>query len=225
MKRLLFGIVALLLLVTMNIVMAQDKGLTNKTGSKTAEKLAPGSGTDQFLQDYDRNKDGFLQRDELPSSWREHFAHIDTNKDGKLSREELDRGAVYLQPRRRPSDLMHILIEMTDCDEDCACEIQQVYDGLRKLDKNNDGKIDPNELKAGRHDIVEQRINGIFKDLDENNDGKISKAEARGLIRRNFERLDVNKDGFISRDELHKGASEKIPGTKPNEAAAAPKQN
>jgi Ca2+-binding EF-hand superfamily protein len=168
---------------------------------------------DRLLAEYDKNKDGFLQKDELPPRLRHYFDQMDTNKDGKLSREELQKGMVYFQERRRPSDVVFVLVEMSDCDEDCGCEIQQIYDVLRKIDKNHDGKIDADELKAARRQILEDRIGHIFEELDANKDGKISREEARGRIKEHFDKIDTNKDGFIDRDELMRAASEKMAGT------------
>jgi len=166
---------------------------------------------DEFMKEYDRNKDGSLSKDELPERFRHVFDKLDTDKDGKISRAELEKGIAYMQSQRRPSDFVFVLVEMSDCDECCADELQVVYNFLRKLDKNNDGKIEADELKAGRSALVKKRIDGIFAELDANKDGKISKEEARGFISRHFKELDANKDGFISRDELEKGATAVAP--------------
>src|SRR5262249_46267278 len=160
----------------------------------------------------DKNGDGFLQRDEVPAYLRDRFDELDTNKDGKLSREELEKGVAYLQPRRRTSDFLFILIETSDCDADCSGEIQRVYDALRKLDKNKDGKMDGEELKAARQEMLEERVDNIIKELDANKDGRISRDEARGPIKRNFDKIDTNKDGFIDRGELLRAASERVTG-------------
>lgn len=134
---------------------------------------------DRFLEEYDRNKDGFIERDELPRRLRYAFDQVDVNKDGKLSREELEAGAVYLQPRRRPSDVVDILIEAGDADKESRQELQTMYDELRKLDKNHDGKIDAEEIKGMGERLIQERVDGIFEDLDVNHDGKISREEAR----------------------------------------------
>ncbi|MFP6877557.1 MAG: alpha/beta hydrolase [Roseibacillus sp.] len=42
---------------------------------------------DRFA-DWDKNKDGKLQKDELPNAARKNFERVDTNKDGVISREE-----------------------------------------------------------------------------------------------------------------------------------------
>ena len=104
--------------------------------------------------------------------------------------------------QRRSSDVVYILIETSAIDESSLAELQRLYDILRKLDKNKDGKIDPDELKAARLQIVEDRVDHIMSKLDTNKDGKISREEAKGRILEHFDHLDANKDGFITREEL-----------------------
>jgi Ca2+-binding EF-hand superfamily protein len=193
--------------------------------AKKAVKPLPLFDVDEFIKEHDKDKDGYLSKAELPERFRHNFALLDLNKDGKISRDELLKGVAYLQPRRRTSDTVFILIEMSDCDESCSGEVQRVYDFLRKLDKNKDGKIDAEELKAGRQLLVEQRVDAIFKALDTNKDGKISRAEARGQVKKHFAKLDLNKDGFVDRKELltaamakhsaEDGKGEKDPAKKP----------
>ena len=43
---------------------------------------------------------------------------------------------------------------------------------------------------------------GVFRMLDEDRDGKITKAEATATGDRLFARMDTNKDGTISIDDL-----------------------
>jgi Ca2+-binding EF-hand superfamily protein len=172
----------------------------------------PPSHVDEIFTDHDKNKDGFLTPDELPPGMRARFHHADANKDGKLSREEVERALLHLLPQRRPSDLMYTLIEMTAHDESAGEELQRAYDILRSADRNKDGKLDAEELKNARGQVIKERIEFLFKELDADGDGRISKAEARGAIRQNFDQIDTNKDGFISREELLKAATEKRPG-------------
>ncbi len=40
--------------------------------------------------------------------------------------------------------------------------------------------------------------------MDKDNDGKISSGEAQGKIKKGFDKIDANKDGFITKDELEK---------------------
>ena len=120
--------------------------------------------------------------------------------------------------RRRPSDVVFLLIETSAADEDSVAELQRLYDVLRKLDTNNTGKISAEGLKAAREQIVEDRVEHIFKELDTDNDGKITMDEAKGRIKEHFERLDADKKGFITKDDLrkaiaahHKAASKDSP--------------
>ncbi len=186
-----------------------DEKPDKKDDSKVTQERKPFD-ADHFLERYDANKDGFIQREELPERLRHAFDQIDTNKDGKLSRDELEKGYVLLQRQHRPADVIQVLVEMSDADENSRQELQFIYDQIRKLDKNHDGKIDDGELKAAREKIVADRVDEIFQDLDANKDGKISKDEARGRVKENFDKIDLNKDGFIDRNELLKAASERM---------------
>src|SRR4051794_39233268 len=156
MLRSLCWAVPALAVLAASLALAGDKK-DRADNKKPAPAKGPAAGplhyfdVDRFFEEYDRNKDGYLTRDELSESLRHHFDKIDTNRDGRLSEEEVRRNAGWLQPRRRPSDTVYVLIEMSDCDEGCAEEVQRVYDVVRKLDTNKDGKIDPDEMKSMRH--------------------------------------------------------------------------
>jgi Ca2+-binding EF-hand superfamily protein len=205
----------ILALVVTALVAAEDRkdrrgrDRARPAAKDRARKAVPPFDVDEFIKTYDKNKDGYLSRDELPERFRKHFDKLDTNKDGKLSRAELEKGMGYLLPRRRPSDVVFSLVEMSDCDECCAEELQIIYDFLRKLDTNKDGKIHPDELKVAREALVKKRVDAIFEALDTNKDGKISRKEARGMIKRHFDELDTNKDGYVDRAELTRAAAEK----------------
>jgi Ca2+-binding EF-hand superfamily protein len=207
--RVLHGSIALGALLAVGFAVAQERGAEPATQKKPATPGKPLQfDLDGFLRDRDKNGDGFLQRDELPPAYRAAFERLDTNKDGKISREELAQGVAHLRPRRRPSDLIYMLVEMSDFNEEGPREVQRAYDILRKLDQNKDGKIDADELKAGREHIANNRVDFLFKQLDANKDGRISREEAKGHIHANFAEIDVNGDGFIDRAELLKAAME-----------------
>jgi EF hand len=52
-----------------------------------------------------------------------------------------------------------------------------------------------------------------FKSLDKDSDGRISKAEAEGntRVQSEFSRLDVNRDGFIDRNEVDQANNARTP--------------
>src|SRR6266545_2189677 len=47
----------------------------------------------KLIEQYDKNKDGFIDRDEAPEMLKNRFDQIDANKDGKLSKDELQKFA------------------------------------------------------------------------------------------------------------------------------------
>jgi len=208
-----FFILALPLLALLPTVLVAGEGRKEKPdpASTKGSKAVSGFDVDAFIKAHDKNQDGYLTKDEVPERFRSSFDRMDTNHDGKLSREELLQGLVYLQARPRPSDLMFLLVETSDCDECCAEELQLMYTFLRKLDTNGDGTINPDELQAAREKLISARVAAILKALDTDKDGKISRTEARGQVQRHFDVLDTNKDGYVDRNELWQAAAAKPP--------------
>jgi Ca2+-binding EF-hand superfamily protein len=204
----LWGSIPLLAILAVGIAGAQQQGEKPNSlpKSKTTTEKPIQFDIDAFFHDFDRNHDGYIQREELPPEFRSAFDRIDTDKDGKISRDEMAKGIAFFHARRRSSDFVYMLIEMSDYDENCHAEVQRAYDILRSLDKNQDGKIDAEELKAGRDHIIQNRIDSLFKHLDTNKDGRISREEARGQIRADFKEIDRNGDGYIDREELMRAA-------------------
>jgi len=207
--RLLIASVVLAAVAAVGLAVAQERG--ERPPPPRDRDQPPGKplqfDVDRFFKDFDKNGDGVLTRDELPPELRSSFERIDANRDGKITRAELSRGIQHLQPRRRPSDMIYMLIEMSDAHEDSVAEVQRAYDILRKLDKNRDGKIDPDELKAERTRLLKSRVDSLFKQLDTDEDGRISRREAKGQIREDFDEIDRNQDGYIEPEELMRAAA------------------
>jgi Ca2+-binding EF-hand superfamily protein len=122
-----------------------------------------------------------------------------------------------------PADTVRTLIEMSDQDPGCTEELQQIYDMLRKLDTNKNGKLDAQALKAAGDNILKERVKEVFDRLDKNKDGKISRDEAQGRIKEDFDKIDTNKDGFIEIDELLKAARERHEAKSADTKATTPK--
>ena len=92
--------------------------------------------------------------------------------------------------------------------------------GFDKADANGDGKLDKKEVVA-LMDLLRQRLKNnpmgpqgrpdpdrmvamMLNQMDTDKDGRISKAEATGRLKENFDRADINKDGYLDKDELRK---------------------
>ncbi len=78
-----------------------------------------------------------------------------------------------------------------------------------RIDTNKDGNVSREELKNSKNQVnttaQTQKSKESNPKLDANNDGKISHDEAyksgNQYYINNFEKLDTNKDGFISKEE------------------------
>jgi Ca2+-binding EF-hand superfamily protein len=73
-----------------------------------------------------------------------------------------------------------------------------------RYDKNDDGKLDPSELKAAR---AERRAKAM-KEADLDGDGKVTAEERQKIAKQHFlDRFDANDDGVV--DESEKEAARK----------------
>jgi collagen type III alpha len=82
-----------------------------------------------------------------------------------------------------------------------------------RFDIDKDGFISLREFRAGQsggpggQGAPRPTPEETFKRLDVNGDGKISKDEAPPRLAQNFDRFDIDKDGFISLREFRAGQS------------------
>lgn len=81
-----------------------------------------------------------------------------------------------------------------------------------RIDKNQDGKLDRTELPRASKGARGHRGPGgrgqPFALLDQDDDGRISKAEAAAVPKfaERFEKMDVNKDGYLDRADREAAA-------------------
>ncbi len=107
------------------------------------------------------------------------FGMMDENKDGKLSRDEVQKGV----------DKM-----------------------FADADANKDGLITKDEMQLHHkrmHDRMHAKVQEHLKAADKDGDGALSRVEVDGagmqMLSRNFDKIDRNKDGKLTNDELRSG--------------------
>ena len=107
------------------------------------------------------------------------FEKFDANHDGKLSKDEVQNGV----------DKM-----------------------FSEIDTNKDGYISKDEMQAHHKKMREQmqsRMQERWKAADKDGDGALSRAEVdvagMKMLSRDFDKLDKNKDGKLTPDEVRDG--------------------
>ena len=169
---------------------------------------------EQLLKLWDKNKDGFVDKEELPAQVQQLFEQFDRNGDGKLDVKELGQLLETLKKRRAQQDAQQGKAKGKNNDID-----REVDALLRRLDTNKDGKISREEA-AGRP------LAKAFNQLDKNKDGYLDRIELIPWAQRtamagsnqagkgqpgaevarssifDFDALDKDADGRLTREEL-----------------------
>lgn len=180
-----------------------------------------------IFRNLDKDGDGKVVPDEVPEERREQFKNnlgrADKDGDGGLNLNEFQAAMAAFAPRAggregdggRPNLANAPFFRAIDADRDGKLsgeELAAAGDALKKLDRNNDGFVTPEELappgpggpgrpqQGGGAEAFRERL----KQADTNGDGKLSKEEAPERFKQNFDRIDANSDGFIDSEELNR---------------------
>lgn len=174
---------------------------------------------EEFLQRFDRNGDGFLVPSELPEALAKGFSAADRNSDGKLDRQEI-AGLLGAMKSAGPGPAgkfsVDLLLKQFDTDGDGTISKAEakgrIADTFAQIDRNSDGKLDRDELRA-----VVQRMEAAggarpggfgfgapdFDALDKNADGRLTPDELRGSpLASRFAEIDADASGQIDRREF-----------------------
>lgn len=193
----------------------QDKA---KQQSAVAELLRIRA--EELIQHFDRNKDGLLAKDEVPGMQQAVFDKLDQNRDGKLDAKELERTLQSLRAmdKKDVERMFQAIHERAVVARESRPDAGdgEVARWLQTMDKNKDGKISRQEAQG--------RVREFFNAIDVNKDGVLDKKELQLAAVRilaaqpkpattiaapptsgpppDFDAVDQNADGRITRDEL-----------------------
>ncbi|HUW60644.1 MAG TPA: EF-hand domain-containing protein [Candidatus Bathyarchaeia archaeon] len=203
-----------------------DRMDRDKDGALTAGEM-PGPGgpqAGQILQRADTNKDGTVTLDEaqaaLPNMTEARFKRLDRNGDGAITKE--DAPAVRpLPPKGAGADLKTRMKAIEDrfikgdANGDGKVTLEEFMampdateEKFKRNDRNGDGVLSRDDIRPPARPPVPPAPPRTFDpaQLDKNGDGKLSYEEATAFfppfLREAFDRLDVNKDGFVTMDEV-----------------------
>ncbi|EJZ22269.1 EF-hand domain-containing protein [Rhizobium sp. Pop5] len=148
----------------------------------------------RMLKQFDTNKDGKISKEEATEGVDKIFAAIDTNNDGSLTPGEIRQ---YRQAEMKAIKDQRKQNAGENSDGNAAPETSD----------NGDQGPPPRDDHDGGHrwmhhgsNIMHASIMMERIDTDEN--GQISKQEAEAAIDKLFVRMDRNKDGVISIDDM-----------------------
>jgi Ca2+-binding EF-hand superfamily protein len=183
-------------------------------------KLTP----EQFIKRFDKNGDGFVNKDELPMFLGKAFDAADKTGAGKLDRD----GAAALQtilknflakggqPKIDADQLVNNWLKQFDANGDGKISRQEakgpILQRFDQFDTNKDGFLDRQELRALAQRLQADAKEGRFKDasgaydfdaLDKNADGRLTKSELKGTpLYERFAEIDTDRNGSIDRAEF-----------------------
>ena len=141
----------------------------------------------RMFQAMDKNQDGKLTKEELPPRMQQGFNRIDANGDSVIDRQELRqlanlmRGMQGQQGRGQQGRGQRGMRRGGDGEQGQGQRRQ--FDAgqmLKRMDKNNDGKITKDEMP--------ERMQERFEQLDSNGDGAVDAAEFKTAMERRMQR-------------------------------------
>ena len=179
MHRFYLTLIALLAAISVTGLAADDDSTAPQ--QPNAQKIPPAfaqllkGDADNFIKCFDKNKDGFLTKDELPLRLARLFDKVDVNKDGKLDRREVQQMLQILRRRfgieaDRPSKREAVTTPVKPVTPATPPDFDA-------LDLNADGRLTRDELKGTAYEEH-------FDEIDTNKDGKIDPQEFAAYIRK-----------------------------------------
>ncbi|MGO4134680.1 EF-hand domain-containing protein [Rhizobium brockwellii] len=150
----------------------------------------------RMLKQFDTNKDGQISKDEATAGIDKIFAAIDSNKDGSLTPGEI---GAYQKAQMQA---------MRDQRKQDASNNKDAKTADATADNNDQGRPPQGDHEGRdghrwmRHGGNIMRASVMMHRVDTDQNGQISKQEAEAGMDKLFTRMDRNKDGVISIDDM-----------------------
>lgn len=167
----------------------------------------PGPGRDAFLEityvrmlkQFDTNKDGKVSKEEATAGLDKVFAAIDTNNDGSLTPGEIgayQKAQMQAMRDQRKKDAGE------NMDADTAAATPDNNDQGRPPHDGHGGHDGRDGHRWMRHGAPFMRASMMMHRVDTDQNGQISQPEAVAAFDKLFARMDRNKDGVVSIDDM-----------------------
>jgi Ca2+-binding EF-hand superfamily protein len=205
---------------------------------------SPSAGDANLFNRLDANHNGLIVGDEVTSQNRMLFERLlrrgDANRDKSLSREEFLGSLVPSRPERQvdakepanppQADAVRYMLLKLDANQNARIETDEVPKQLRpisemlleRLDNNNDGKMDRQELSRGGPGLAQiagryveregidvktelakiEKSQGVAADRFDDTGGPLERLSDPQQAHQLFKELDANNDGSLDEKEI-----------------------
>lgn len=211
-----------------------DGAVDREEFEKIAQRMRLAATNPRYAQfqrtfmELDKNKDRKLTLDEVPGDRKERFSKmlekLDDDGDGAIELPQFIQAMMKIQgqsvanqPQARNRQPQvgggFAVFRALDKNRDGKLskdEVDGATESLRKLDRNGNGSVEPQELAVNNAGRPGQRPSAGFAEqmlkrinaADRNSDGKISRDEAPERLANMFDRMDSNSDGYLDESEV-----------------------